>query len=278
MGSRNNKSPKASSRKSLNNTGSANSSGITQAMINDIVSNPVDPNDIQAQSTSNIISNFSALSEDEQAQAIINGISQDVPDFLSDSDFQKFMYSNGIDGTPQIVNDSALDSIGGIEIYRTVNSVYDRYNDVGYTGLEIAQQLQYGDFTRFSDTGGSAYGRGLYFSNDYNGSSAYGNVNNNVNKTAMVRAKLNSNAKIIDYYNAYQGMGNEIRKQTTLGKALGKVKDSASRTSMYALAKGYNVLVSDTNFSRDTYVNVLDRSALTMSDTVKAINRNGSWQ
>lgn len=277
MGSRNNKSPKASSRKSLNNTGSANSSGITQAMINDVVSKPVDPNDIQAQSTSNVISNFSALSEDEQAQAIINGISQDVPDFLSDSDFQKFMYNNGIDGIPQIVSDSALDSIGGIEIYRTVNSVYDRYNDVGYSGLEIAQQLQYGDFTRFSDTGGSAYGRGLYFSNDYNGSSAYGNVHNNVSKTAMVRAKLNSNAKIMDYYNARSGASNEISKGTTLGKALSKVNDTRSQASIYALAKGYNVLVSDTNFSRDTYVNVLDRSVLTMSDTVKATNRNGSW-
>lgn len=277
MGSRNNKSPKASSRKSLNNTGSVNSSGITQAMLNDVVSKPVDPNDIQAQSTSNVISNFSALSEDEQAQAIINGISQDVPDFLSDSDFQKFMYSNGIDGTPQIVNDSALDSIGGIEIYRTVNSVYDRYNDVGYTGLEIAQQLQYGDFTRFSDTGGSAYGRGLYFSNDYSGSSSYGNVHNNVNKTAMVRAKLNSNAKIMDYSSARRGVSNEVAKGTTLGKALNKINDSRSAVSIYALAKGYNVLVSDTNFGRDTYVNVLDRSALTMSDTVKAINRNGSW-
>lgn len=255
---------------SIGGTGGGLTSGISQATLNNVISSPVNPNDIEVQSSSNVIGNFSALSEDEQAQAILNGISQDVPDFLSDSEFQRFMYNNGLDGAPQIVNDSALDGIGGIEIYRTVNSTYDKYNDVGYSGKEIAQQIQYGDFTRYSDTGGSYYGRGLYFSNSYNGSASYGNTTGNVQKTAMVRAKLNSNANVIDYYKAYSGVQSEIKNKTTLGKALNKVKDDYSQTSIYALAKGYNVLVSDTNFGYDTYVNVLDRSVLTMSDTVKA--------
>ena len=230
----------------------------------------VDDNDVLVASASNVVSNFSALSEDEQADIIEKGMLEDVPDFLSKTDFQRIMYSHEIDGKPQIVSEATLDQMQGQVLYRTVNAVYDKRNDVGYSGKEIAEQIQYGDFTRFSDTGGSAYGRGLYFSNDYSGSASYGNTRGNIQKTAMVRCKLNSSAKIIDYSTARQGYFAECKKTTKFGQALFHC-DIEDGISLWALSKGFNVITSSKNTSgRDTYFNVLDRSALTISDKVKA--------
>lgn len=63
-------------------------------------------------------------------------------------------------------------------------------------------------------------------------------------------------------------LSSEIRSGSKLGKALNKIKANADAVSIYALAKGYNVLVSGSGV--DTYHNVLNRNALTMSKTIKA--------
>lgn len=247
------------------------------ASVDDITLGTVADDDLLQQSATTV-GNFYDMTDDEKVTAIINGIQDDVPDFLSDSAFQRFMYNNEFDGKPQIVDDATLDAMAGQDLFRTVKSVYDSSNDVGYTGKEIAEQLQYGDFTRFSDTGGSAYGKGLYFSNDYHGSASYGSVRGNIKKTAMVRCKLNSNAKVIDYYTASRQAYAEMNSGSKLGNALRKVRqqsyigyDDESMISVWALSKGYNVLTSSSNTSgHDVYFNVLDRSVLTMSSDIKA--------
>ena len=89
----------------------------------------------------------------------------------------------------------------------------------------------------------------------------------------MVRCKLNQNAKIATYSQMRSDYSSDLRRGDKLAKSIDKATgyDSASAISMYALAKGYNVLTSSSNTNGyDVYFNVLDRSALTMSADVKA--------
>lgn len=212
---------------------------------------------------------FMAMTDDEKADFIANNIKQGVPAHLAQNDFQRFVYNSGLNEKPDVVDDATLNTMSGTEIFRTVNNVYDSKNDISYNADQIAKQVMAGRVTRVSDNGGSVYGRGIYFASDYHDSTAYGNTNGNVKKTAVVRAKLNNNANVINYYNASSGVSSEIKSGSKLGKVLSKC-DSDSRESIYAMAKGYNVI---TNGS--TYFNVLNRNAITMSSDIKASGR--SW-
>lgn len=212
--------------------------------------------------------NFMAMSDDDKANFINNVTSQNVPAHLSDTDLQKFIYNSNMNDKPQLVDDSVLDTMNGTELFRTVNNVYDRQNDISYSADQIARQVQAGRITRTSDNGGSAYGRGIYFANDYTESSYYGNTRSNVQKTAVVRAKLNSNAKVISHNKALTGCSNEIRSGSKLGKALGKC-DRQSQISIYALAKGYNVISANNGSG---YFVILNRNAVTMSKSIKSMS------
>lgn len=213
---------------------------------------------------------FMAMTDDEKADFISTNIQQGVPAHLAQNDFQKFIYNSGLNEKPDIVSDATLDSMTGTEIFRTVNSVYDRHNDLSYTGDQIAKQVMAGKVTRVSDNGGSVYGRGVYFADSYHGSTAYGNTTGDSKKTAVMRGKLNNNAKVISHSSAVSGARQEISKGTKLGNTLRKC-DSASQASIYAMAKGYNVISSGHG-----YFNVLNRNAITMSSDVKAKGR--SWK
>ncbi len=218
----------------------------------------------QAQSFSADYDNFMAMTDDQKAQAISNLASQDVPVFLADNDFQKFTYNLGLNDKPQLVDDSVLDTMNGTELFRTVNAVNDTTNRIRYNADDIALQVQRGSVTRVSDSGGSAYGRGIYFADDYTESSYYGNSRGNIKKTAVVRCKLNSNAKVITYSKATSGLRQEINSGSSLGRALARC-DHASQVSLYAMAKGYNVI-----YNQNSYYNILSRNAVTMSKTIKA--------
>lgn len=210
---------------------------------------------------------FMKMSDDEKADMIDKLANQDIPSHLANNAFQKFIYNSQMNDKPQLVDDSALDSMNGTEMFRTVNNVYDNRNDLGYSATEIAKQVQTGTITRVSDNGGSLYGRGIYFADNYRDSIMYGMTTGNIKKTAVMRAKLNSNAKIISHDNAKNGAAAEIAKGSKLGKALSKV-DYESQASLYALSKGYNVISNGRN-----YLNVLNRNAITMSKDVKAMGR-----
>lgn len=210
-------------------------------------------------------SQFMALDDDGKADMIENMMSQDIPAHLANNDFQKFIYNSQMNDKPQLVDDATLDSMNGTELFRTVNNVYDSKNDLGYSATEIAKQVQSGSVTRVSDNGGSVYGRGIYFANNYYDSATYGNNKGDIKRTAVVRAKLNSNAKVGDYYTLQGAAFKEMKSGSKLGKALMKA-DSDSQVSLYALSKGYNVITNGR-----TYFNILNRNAVTMSKDVRAM-------
>ena len=219
----------------------------------------------QAQAMSTQYDNFMKMTDDQKADVISNMIAQGVPAHLADNDFQKMIYNIGLNDKPQLVDDATLDSMNGTELWRTVNNVYDRRNDISFTADQIARQVQAGKVTRVSDNGGSVYGRGIYFASDKYSSAAYGNTRGDVKRTAQIRCKLNSNAKVIDHSKATQGVSAEIRSGSKLGKVL-RSCDHDSQVSIYAMAKGYNVITNGRS-----YYNVLNRNAVTMSKTISAI-------
>lgn len=208
---------------------------------------------------------FMAMDDDSKADVISNAVAQGVPSHLSQTDFQKFIYNSGLNDKPDVVDDATLKKMTGTEIFRTVNNVYDRQNDISYNADQIAKQVIAGRVTRTSDNGGSVYGRGIYFASNRSDSTAYGNVRGDVKKTAMIRGKLNNNAKVMNYYTAYSGLSKEIASGSKLGKTLSKV-DKNSAVSIYAMTKGYNVLSNGS-----TYLNVLNRNAITVSSNITSI-------
>lgn len=210
---------------------------------------------------------FMAMTDDEKADFISANIKQGVPDHLADNAFQRFLYNSKITDRPDLVDDATLDTMTGTEIFRTVNYVDKKYNpaNIGYTAPQIANQVMKGRDTRVSDTGGSAYGRGIYFADSYfESTSMYGDHTGNVKSTAVMRAKLNNNAKVININNARSGARQEIASGSKLGKVLSKC-DHHSQESIYAMSKGYNVISSGHG-----YYNILNRNAMTMSTDVKA--------
>lgn len=212
---------------------------------------------------------FMAMTDDEKADFIDANIKSAVPAHLAQNDFQRFVYNSGLNEKPNVVDDATLDTMTGTEIFRTVNSVYDSKNDISYNADQIAKQVMAGRVTRVSDNGGSVYGRGIYFADGYSSSTGYGSSSGNVKKTAVMRGKLNNNAKVVNYYTARQGVSQEISSGSKLGKALRKA-DRDSQVSLYAMAKGYNVISSGHG-----YLNVLNRNAITMSSDIKA--KGSKW-
>lgn len=227
------------------------------------------PDDIQqaqnvAQTMSAGYNDFLSMTDDEKADVISSMVTQQVPAHLSDSSFQRFTYNLGLNDKPQLVDDATLNKMSGTEIYRTVNNVYDRKNDLSYSADQICKQIQGGRVTRTSDNGGSVYGRGIYFADSRSSSTAYGTSRGDIKKTAVVRAKLNDTAKVVSYSQASRGAAAEMKSGSKLGQSLRKC-DSASAVSIYAMSKGYNVISSGHG-----YYNVLNRQAMTMSKTISA--------
>ena len=208
---------------------------------------------------------FMAMTDDDKADVISNSVKQGVPSHLSQTDFQKFIYNSGLNDKPDVVDDATLNKMNGTEIFRTVNNVYDRQNDISYTANQIAKQVIAGRVTRTSDNGGSVYGRGIYFADNKRDSTVYGNTRGNIQKTAVIRGKLNNNAKVISYSSASSGTSQEIAKGTKLGKVLSKC-DNKSAISIYAMSKGYNVISNGMG-----YLNVLNRNAITVSSNISAM-------
>ena len=240
-----------------------------QADTNAQVDNTQMPNQI-----SDAYNDFMALTDDEKADVITSAIKQGIPAHLNDqSDFQKFIYNTngGINDKPTVVDDATLDTMTGTEMFRNVNGYYNTSTKFGYTADQMAKQVQGGRYTYVSSGHTAYYGSGIYFADDYSASGSYGNRVGNIKATAVMRAKLNSNAKIISYRDAQRGVSTEIAKNTKLGQALSRVGRD-SRESIYAMARGYNVISASNGTG---YYNVLNRGAITMSKTIKA--KGSQW-
>lgn len=206
---------------------------------------------------------FRKMTDDQKADAITQATKTQVPVFLAQNDLQKVLYGLKLNDKPVVVADSVLDSMPGKELFRNVNATNDPVHRIKYTAQDIAQQTIRGTVTRVSDTGGSVHGRGIYFADNYSGSATYGHTRGDIDRTAVVRAKLSPTAKTISTKNASIGVAKEISSGTKLGRALTKI-DFADRTAIWSLAKGYDVMVASNG-----YHVVINRSALIMSNTYK---------
>ena len=215
---------------------------------------------------------FKKMTDDQKADAITQAAKTQVPSFLSQTDTQRILYGLKLNDKPVLVADSVLDTIPGKDLFRTVNAYYDKSLDVNYQASSIANQVIRGSVTRVSDTGGSAYGRGVYFADSYYGSTnPYGRTKNDVSKTAVIRAKLSPTAKTIGERQVSALTVNEIKSGSKLGKAISKL-GLRDQTSIYALAKGYDAIVANNG-----YHVVINRSALIASDSIRPWNHIHNW-
>lgn len=212
---------------------------------------------------------FRKMTDDQKADAIMQAAKTPVPVFLAQNDLQKVLYGLKLNDKPTLVDDSVLNTMPGKDLFRTVNATNDNVNRIKYGADEIGAQIIKGSVTRVSDTGGSVHGRGIYFADSYSGSTAYGNTSGNISKTAVIRAKLSPNARTISESRASASVSAEISSGTKLGKALANV-GRQDRTAIWALSKGYDVIVATNG-----YHVVVNRSALVASKSIKAMGY--SW-
>lgn len=217
----------------------------------------------QPQAISASYDNFLKMTDDQKADVIAQARQTAVPVFLADNDLQKVLYGLNLNDKPTLVDDDVLDKMPGKDLYRTVNATNDMRNRIKYSADEIGAQIIKGSVTRVSDTGGSVHGRGIYFADSYSSSAIYGNSSGDIKRTAVVRAKLNSNARVIATTAADSGAAKEIRSGSKLGKVLQQAS-SYDRSALWALAKGYNVMQASNG-----YHVVLSRTALTASKQIK---------
>lgn len=185
----------------------------------------------------------------------------DMPMFMPNWDTQKAIYAMQLNGLPDVVDDKTFNSLPGTTMYRTVNSQYDAATDVNMNANDVAQQLMYG---RLSRIGGGYYGDGYYFANNKADSLSYGNTRGNIQKTAVMKMKLNSKARVITDTQLRRMLSQESRSVQAMIKRLSSGKNGqGGELAVYALRKGYNVIHDGWS-----YYNVIDRSVMTMSKVV----------
>lgn len=213
---------------------------------------------------------FKNMTDDEKADVITDALGVGTPMFLDNSDIQKFAYFTGMSDKPTVVSDSQLDGMKGQELFRTVNDAYNPRTDIGYTSKDIIKQISEGDFTMYSDSGGSAHGKAIYFAANYNSSTAYGNSKQH---SQVMRAKI-TGGKGITENKLSSDYNSALRRGDKLALACSNA-DSSSARNLYALAKGYTHITPSSG-SWDDYHMILNRSCLTVSSKTKAPT-GSSW-
>lgn len=211
-------------------------------------------------------SKFEQMTDDEKADVIDKALRTGVPIFLDDSGMQRFAYFTGMSNKPNVVSDSQLDGMQGHELFRTVNDAYDRRKDIGYTSNDIIKQITNGDFTMYSDSGGSAYGKAIYFASSVPSSAVYSGRNGTMMRAKVTGGKAVSHSAITRAYSSALARGDK------LARACSKA-DSSSRVNLYAIAKGYDIITTS------DYHMVLNRRCLSVSDKTKKniTSRTSSW-
>ena len=155
---------------------------------------------------------------------------------------------------PQVVDTQTFNSLPGETIYRTVNS------NVTESAVAVCGRTMASDVTTIGE---GRLGDGFYFHTRLSGSQNYGSTRNNIQKTATMSAKLNSNAKIVTESQLQSMLS---RESPTLRNAVRNMGNgrywSESGYMAYALYKGYNV-VND-----GPIYNIIDRNAATWSGSI----------
>lgn len=215
-------------------------------------------------------SDFKGMTDDEKADVVSDALKTGVPLFLDDSGLQRFAYFTGMSNKPKVVSDDTLDNTKGKELYRTIGDAYNRTTDIGYTSTDIAKQISTGDFTMYSDSGGSAHGKAIYFADTLGGSLAY---KSGRKSDITMRAKITGGKEISE-----SSLNTKFRTALRNGDKLAmacNAADSASARNLYGLAKGYTHMTDSYG-----YYMIFDRSCLTISDTHKnsnSLSQKGRW-
>lgn len=202
---------------------------------------------------------FKNMTDDEKAQVIIDSMGVTTPSFLDDSYLQKLSYYTGLSDKPQLVDEATLNSMSGQDLWRSVSSNYDRVNDINHTSREIAQQVMRGDYTMYSDSGGSVHGRAIYFDTT---KGSYGSGNG----YSIMHAKIASSAKMKSESTVRNGLSKEIASGSKLGNVLNKIQrstDYASAMGVYCLSKGIDGYTDGYGYHM-----IINRKALVMSKTI----------
>lgn len=235
--------------------------------------NGIDIDDDGNGEESNGLAAFRAMTDDEKADFISQALKQKPPSFLPDNDSQRFLYALGGDDHPTVVTDSQLDAMKGYDLYRQVAGAKTQFGDI--SSGDIVNQIMLGDHTLLSNSGGSAYGRALYFTDSYNGIRGYGTSNTNYVKgggydSTMIRTKISPNAKGITYSTLKNNIMNEIHSGSKLGKVLQRV-NSTDRDCIYAIAKGIDYSYDNTysKVGSDRYHMIYNRGCLVASSKTK---------
>lgn len=209
---------------------------------------------------------FEQMTDDEKAQVVTDALGCGVPMFLEDSGLQRFAYYTGMSKKPNVVSDAQLDKMQGTEIYRGVHDAYNRSTDIGYSSNDIYKQVRDGDFTMFSDSGGSAHGKAIYFGS-YSDARMYAQGGH---APLAMRAKITS-GKVINESTLSRQYSSALKRGDKLALACSNAGWDSSR-NLYALAKGYSAIDSG-----GTYKMVLRRDCLSISTTTKNPSARSSW-
>lgn len=224
---------------------------------------------------------FMKMSVEQREQVIMDILSDEnitVPDYLDQTATQKVIYALGMDGKPSAISDSDFDKLDGKPIYRTVNdNKYLNSND-------ILDQIAFGDYTRFSDSGGSVKGRGIYFADDLGESLSYGYQG----ESSVIRMKLKPDFNLGNYSEIYSEYKSLLPKLNTLTASVSKTnilpKSIPAKSdwvddgkSLWALSRGYDGWF-DKNLG---YYVVVNRSKTYVSTKYKRYTSmndfNNSW-
>ena len=207
---------------------------------------------------------FEQMTDDQKADVVTKALGVGVPMFLDDSGLQKFAYFTGLSDKPRAVPDAQLDSLPGKTLYRGVHDAYNKRTDIGYSSTDIYKQIVAGDFTMYSDSGGSAHGKAIYFGSDFGTAAMYGSGQNAI----VMRAKI-TGGRTISETRARSDYQSALRRGDKLALACSNAGyDSA--VNLYALAKGYDAIEGG-------YTMVLNRRCLTISDQTRKAAGRRSW-
>ena len=171
------------------------------------------------------------------------------------------IYALGMNAKPKVVDDATLDGMQGREIFRTV---YEKGVMPPPTTEAVVDQIRHGDYTQMSNSGGSLYGRAIYFATNFNDSASYGSGERNA---MIMRGKLDVNAKFPTETTLRQQMR---AKNFTASKK--KSVDSDDGIALYAISQGLP------GWHDGSYTMIVNRSVITMSSKNKRISKSSARQ
>ena len=213
-------------------------------------------------------SDFEKMTDDQKADVVTKALGVGLPMFLANSGLQKFAYFTGMSDKPTVVSDSKFDSVNGQTLYRGVRDAYNRNTDIGYSSTDIYKQIAHGDYTMYSDSGGSVHGKAIYFGDNFSIASGYAQSGTNVRNPIVMRAKI-TGGRTISESRARSNYQSALRRGDKLALACSNAgHDSA--VNLYALAKGYDAIEGG-------YTMVLNRRCLTISDQTRKASGRSSW-